>query len=267
MYFNGGTMTANFAGLAVPPLRVAVAQNEDGTYNADHTLAQILDAYDNGNAVYCQYGNMVLSLEMISKAFCSFACVHSGNVHTVHIGLSSVNVTTAPVVKTVNGTAPDENGNVELDIPSGGGGGVSSSGGVFRVVEIMEKDGIGYTLKLPVNWGKIVQFNFNCVPKLSGDAKVEMRNGGNYRVIGDLSSNTKSFNIYGIQYWHDMFSQPYFTCGLAVASNAEDTARPLIPAASMAAAPNCDEIYIYTVGGAAVFQAGTKFEMWGAYTA
>ena len=28
-----------------------------------------------------------------------------------------------PLVKTVNGTAPDENGNVKLDIPSGGGGG------------------------------------------------------------------------------------------------------------------------------------------------
>lgn len=122
MYFNGGTMTANFAGLAVPPLRVAVAQNEDGTYNADHTLAQILDAYDNGNAVYCQYGNLVLSLEMISNAFCSFACVLSGNVHTVQIGLSSVTVTTTPVVKTVNGTAPDENGNVVLDIQSGGDG-------------------------------------------------------------------------------------------------------------------------------------------------
>jgi hypothetical protein len=173
MYFNGGTMTANFAGLAVPPLRIAVAQNEDGTYNADHTLAQILDAYDNGNAVYCQYGNMVLSLEMISKAFCSFACVLSGNVHTVQIGLASVTVTTAPVVKTVNGTEPDENGNVELGISSGGDVweeliNVTTEEEVSKVETTLDNPGkfkiISVCLDLrnvPTNEGRIVTVDIN----------------------------------------------------------------------------------------------------------
>lgn len=264
MLFNGETMTANFAGFAVPPVRVIVTQNEDGTYNADHTLTQIRDAYDNGNAVYCQYGNMVLSLEMISKAFCSFACVQSGNVHTVQIGLSSVTVTTTPVVKTVNGTAPDENGNVELDIQPGGGGG-SSSGGVFRVTETIENDSKQYVLKLPVKWGKIVQFNLNCIPKLSGASRVEMYTGS-YKMIGDLSSNTKAINIYGIQYYTDQLSRPFFSGSILKADNAEDATRPTLSGEAWVADPNRDEIWIYTTVDGVVFQAGTRFEMWGVYT-
>lgn len=157
MLFNGETMTANFAGFAVPPVRVIVTQNEDGTYNADHTLTQILDAYDNGNAVYCQYGNMVLSLEMTSKAFCSFTCVLSGNVHTVQIGLASVTVTTTPVVKTVNGTAPDENGNVVLDISSGGGGG----GGLKTtelIYELAVSDEDVQSIQVPIDIRKYEHF-------------------------------------------------------------------------------------------------------------
>jgi hypothetical protein len=110
MYFNGGTMTANFAGVAVPPLRVIVTQNEDGTYNADHALTQIRDAYDNGNTAYCQYGNMVLSLEMISKAFCSFVCVQSGNVHTVQIGVHAVTLTITPLASSGAGLTDTEKG-------------------------------------------------------------------------------------------------------------------------------------------------------------
>lgn len=169
------------------------------------------------------------------------------------------------VVKSVNGAAPDENGNVELEIQSGGGG-VSSSGGVFRVTETMENDSKAYALKLPVKWGKIVQFNFNCIPKLSGASSVEM-NVGSYKKIGDLSSNTKAINVYGIQYYTtSQWQDPVFVVGIAVADNVEDAARPTFPGLTWAAGQNRDEITISAVAEGVVFQAGTRFEMWGVYT-
>jgi hypothetical protein len=178
--------------------------------------------------------------------------------------LVSVHNDALPNVKTVNGTAPDENGNVELDIPSGGGG-VSSSGGVFRITMVLTEDVSNVVLKMPVKWGKIVQFNLNCIPKLSGASRVEMYTGA-YKNIGDLSSNTKAINVYGIQYCANQWQDPVFTAGIAVANNYEEDARPTVPGQVWVAGPNRDEISIYTTVDGVVFQAGARFEMWGVYT-
>jgi hypothetical protein len=168
-----------------------------------------------------------------------------------------------PLVKTVNGKEPDENGNVELEIPSGG----SSGGGAFRIKMVLTEDVSNVVLKMPVKWGKIVQFNLNCIPKLSGESKVEMYNGGmNYKIIGTLSSNTKAFDIYGVHYYTAQPSVPFFSGSIAVADNAEDTARPTLSGHQVAAHPDFDEISIYTTVSGVVFQAGTRLEMWGVYT-
>jgi hypothetical protein len=169
-----------------------------------------------------------------------------------------------PLVKTVNGTAPDENGNVELDIQPGGGG-VSSSGGVFRITMVLTEDVSNVVLKMPVKWGKIVQFNLNCIPKLSGESSVEMYTGA-YKKIVDLSSNTKAINVYGIQYYTDQWQDPVYTGGIAVADNYEEDARPTVSGHRWVAGPNRDEISIYTTVDGVVFQAGARFEMWGVYT-
>lgn len=97
MYFNGQQMSALFAGVAVPMLRVEVTQNEDGTYTASHTHAQILDGYNNGNMVYCAYKTMVLPLTIASKPACTFSCINAGNAYHISVGITSVTMETSPV--------------------------------------------------------------------------------------------------------------------------------------------------------------------------
>ncbi len=168
-----------------------------------------------------------------------------------------------PLVKTVNGTAPDENGNVELDIQSGGGG--STSGGVFRTSMVLENDRSTVVLKMPVKWEKIVQFNLSCIPKLSGESSVEVYTGY-YKKIGDLSSNTKAIDIYGFQYYTNQEQDPIFSASIVSVSNAEDAARPTFGGQTFGAGKDRDEISIQATVDGVVFQAGTRLEMWGVYT-
>jgi hypothetical protein len=140
------------------------------------------------------------------------------------------------------------------------------TGATFRITMVLTEDVSNVVLKMPVKWGKIVQFNLNCIPKLSGESKVEMYNGGmNYKVIGTLSSNTKAFDIYGVRYYTTQLSAPIFSVSIQVADNAEDAVRPQFGGHTVAVHPDFDEISMYTTVSGVVFQAGTRFEMWGVY--
>lgn len=251
---------------------VTISKSDGGSFSADKSVDVIRAAHDNGRtvkAVVDDNGEQVtIPLIGIIEGDTVMYVGYGANSNRIVISqtdiLVSVHNDALPNVKTVNGTAPDENGNVELDIQSGGG---SSSGGVFRITRVLTEDVSNVVLKMPVKWGKIVQFNLNCIPKLSGESKVEMYNGGmNYKVIGTLSSNTKAFNIYGVRYYTNEFSAPLFSGSIAVADNSEDTARPTLSGQTLGVNPDCDEISIYTTASGVVFQAGTRLEMWGVYT-
>ena len=107
------------------PVKVIVEQNEDGTYSASPSCAEIVDAHNAGNTVYCQYGTRLLPLVIASRPFCAFSGVYSGNVYTVEVSQSGVKVTVTALasgtVKTVNGVGPDGNGNVQIDTGTAGG--------------------------------------------------------------------------------------------------------------------------------------------------
>jgi hypothetical protein len=62
-----------------------------------------------------------------------------------------------PLVKTVNGTAPDENGNVVLDIPSGGGGGGGLKATELIYELVVSEEGV-LTIDVPIDIRKYEHF-------------------------------------------------------------------------------------------------------------
>jgi hypothetical protein len=148
--------------------------------------------------------------------------------------------------------------------PPGPQGPEGATGATFHITLTLEEDVSNVVLKLPVKWEKIVQFNLNGIPKMSGESNVEMYTGGlNYKKLGTYSTNTEVFNIYGVYYVFD--NDCVFTFGYADSDRAVDIARPSLTQSHFRANPDYEEILIFTKTEGVVFQAGTKFDMWGVY--
>ena len=107
------------------PVKVTVERNEDGSYSVNLNSVKIVAAHGTGSTVYCRHGQLVLPMVYTSLARCIFSGVYDGRLHTVSVGSSDVEVSETPLasgtVKTVNGVAPDENGNVEINAGSSDG--------------------------------------------------------------------------------------------------------------------------------------------------
>lgn len=173
----------------------------------------------------------------------------------------------AKCVKTVNGTAPDENGNVVLDISSGGGGG-SSEGGSFCFTVTLEEDVSVVNLIFPVNWGRIIQFNIHADTmgkSLAGEMNFQTEVGASYNNLGTLSTNLKGIDFYGIRYmWDDTTTR--FVIGVNSADNSSDLALPTI---GVHLRPNPrngkNNFSMISKTEGVMFPRGMRFDVWGVY--
>lgn len=173
-----------------------------------------------------------------------------------------------PLVKTVNGTAPDENGNVELDIQSGGGGGSSSSeGGAFYFTIILEEDVSSVSLQMPVNWGRIIQFNIHADTKgtnLTADMLLQTDVGNAYNKHETLSSNLKALDFYGIRYmWGD--HNTIFATGKSIVTNSSDMAVPTLGSFRLRPGNDKNNFTLMSLTDGVMFPKGMVFNVWGVY--
>ena len=56
-------------------VKVTITQNADGSYTADRYCDELLDAYNAGYTVYCQYGSRVFPLLLAARSQVAFGCV------------------------------------------------------------------------------------------------------------------------------------------------------------------------------------------------
>lgn len=90
-------------------VKITVTDNGDGTCNAEGwTAPKILEVYNQGSPVYCQYGNRILPLLFASKPLCTFSCLYNGNIYTVTVSASGVNAASAPLASGNPGDTPRE---------------------------------------------------------------------------------------------------------------------------------------------------------------
>ena len=171
-----------------------------------------------------------------------------------------------PLVKTVNGTAPDENGNVELEIPSGGGGG-SSEGGAFYFTVILEEDVSWVNLTMPVNWERMIQFNIHADlmgNNLTAEMPWQTEIGGAFNIHNSLSANLKAVDFYGIRYmWGE--SDTLFSIGINSVNNSSDLAVPTLGNWHPSPRKNTNNFRIYSRDEGVMFPKGMKFSVWGVY--
>lgn len=73
-------------------VKVTITQNADGSYTADRYCDELLDAYNAGYTVYCQYGSRVFPLLLAARSQVAFGCVYADQTHTVMIGRQSASV-------------------------------------------------------------------------------------------------------------------------------------------------------------------------------
>ena len=169
-----------------------------------------------------------------------------------------------PLVKTVNGTEPDENGNVVLDIPSGGG---SSESGAFYFTVILEEDVSPVNLLMPVNWERIIQFNIHADTKgnnLTADMSWQTEIGGSYNSHDVLKTDLKGLNVYGIRSYSGD-DRTVFAIGRNASYNSHDTATPVI--GNLTSAPRIarNNFMFISVTEGVMFPKGMRFDVWGVY--
>jgi hypothetical protein len=117
---------------------VTISKSDDGSFAADKSVDVIRSAYDNGRTVKAVVDDdgeqvtipLIAIIEGDTVMYVGYGAYSNRIVVSQTDILVSVHNDALPNVKTVNGTAPDEHGNVELDISSGGGGG--GGGGYAR---------------------------------------------------------------------------------------------------------------------------------------
>lgn len=117
-------------------LYVFVYKNLENVITVDRTNEEIWNAFLNNKAIYCVYSDwdtpgLVLQIVTGNEKYCMFRCEVEGIIITVEIANdqasvnfldnSGGNVDLTGYVKSVNGNAPDENGNVKITIPDSGG--------------------------------------------------------------------------------------------------------------------------------------------------
>lgn len=86
------------------PVRVIIEQLADGSYQPDPPHDELEQLHDEGHLLYCQYGNLELPLTHVKGHFLTFSVVDGGNIHTIKIGGSSVQITVDPIKSSDNAT-------------------------------------------------------------------------------------------------------------------------------------------------------------------
>jgi hypothetical protein len=255
---------------------VTISKSDDGSFVADKSVEVIHAAYDNGRTVKAVVDDdgeqVIIPLIGIIEGDTVMYVGYGVNSNRIIISqtdiLVSVHNDLLPSVKTVNGTAPDENGNVKLDIPSGGGGGSSSSGGAFRVEMTLEKDVLDCTIPLPVNWENILQFHIrmdNELYHIAADMKVYMICGKEWANLGTLAANTLVLDVYGISCQRGGDSRRLFSIGTDSSTIAADKCLPKFPATRALATSNSNILTLHSNTDGVLFPAGAHFEVWGVY--
>lgn len=169
-----------------------------------------------------------------------------------------------PLVKTVNGTAPDENGNVELEIQSGGGSGSNA----FRFTMTLEEDVPQVLFQLPATLDKLIQF---CIMMDAEHAETSVETpayiitGANgWAHIGTFPVHTMSFTVYGI-YYHSWGEQHHFAFSKKVSTKSTNNMYPNSPDGYICLKGNVDTLGVALTADGATFKAGAKFHVWGVY--
>lgn len=104
-------------------VKVTVSQTEDGKYTADLYCAQLLEAYNQGCTLYCEFGTRIFPLLIASRPKMVFGCVYAGNVYQIDVGVNSVSMTVRPLLSGDGSGSltitDDGNGNVTITTVSG----------------------------------------------------------------------------------------------------------------------------------------------------
>lgn len=130
------------------PVKVFEEMTTDGTHLVvDKTFSEIAGAVSNNYWVYCVYSTSFIGeqayfwLSDVNTSEISFVCVSPEKSNKIVITEDGVDYSSVGIVHTVNGVAPDENGNVNV---SGGGDGASgavlSVNGKVGVVQLTAED-------------------------------------------------------------------------------------------------------------------------------
>ena len=98
------------------PLKVTIEKLGDSSYQPDPPYEELEELRNEGNFLYCQYGDLELPLVYAARHYYIFSCVEGGKVHTVKIDRSSVEMTSNPITSggtDTNGITPHigDNGN------------------------------------------------------------------------------------------------------------------------------------------------------------
>ena len=78
-------------------VRVNVMQNADGSFVADRYCDELLEAFNAGHTVSCQYGSRVFPLLLATRSQVGFGGVYGDQVYTIMIGHQSAGVVCEPL--------------------------------------------------------------------------------------------------------------------------------------------------------------------------
>ena len=105
-----GAVTGEYDGsqavtVALPEVMTVELTESNGTYTANKTQQEILEAYNAGQEVRCIYGAMVLPLVQCTVGFCAFACVYNTSLYSVVIRATDNSVTLTVTDASAGGNA------------------------------------------------------------------------------------------------------------------------------------------------------------------
>jgi hypothetical protein len=98
---QSGVVTCSETDLWDSSVKVTVTEQSNGTYTADLSHEQLLEAYNNGKILFCLYSSKIMPLVVASKAQMVFGCILSDRIYTVTVGISRITATDTPMVMEV----------------------------------------------------------------------------------------------------------------------------------------------------------------------
>lgn len=98
---QSGDVTCSETDLCDSSVKVTVTEQSDGTYTADLSHEQLLEAYNNGKILFCLYHGKIMPLVVASKPQMVFGCIHSERIYTVTVGINRITATDTPMVMEV----------------------------------------------------------------------------------------------------------------------------------------------------------------------
>lgn len=151
--------------------------------------------------------------------------------------------------------------------PQGPQGLEGGTGATFYFTMTLEEDVSSVSLQMPVNWGRIIQFNIHGDTKgnnLTADMLLQTQVGGSYNKHDTLTTGLKGMDFYGIRYmWTDYNTR--FLTGKSIATNSPDLAVPTL--GSLRPNPDNDKnnFTLMSLTEGAMFPKGMVFNVWGVY--